>query len=91
MTEYRDFQEYVRESIRNPKDAAEYLNAAAEDGDSAAFLIALNDVAAGAAPGVIPLRCVAGRRAAMRGAAWRSDAQRCGAERREAISPSPVS
>jgi len=42
--QYRDFQEYVRESIHNPKDAAEYLSAAVEDGDSAAFLIALRDV-----------------------------------------------
>ena len=41
---YREFDEYVRESIRDPKDAAEYLTAAAEDGDNAAFLIALKDV-----------------------------------------------
>jgi probable addiction module antidote protein len=41
---HRPWREYVRESIRSPKDAAEYLNAAAEQGDSRAFLIALKDV-----------------------------------------------
>jgi probable addiction module antidote protein len=40
----REFQEYVQDFIRDPSRAAEYLNAAAEDGDSAAFLIALKDV-----------------------------------------------
>ena len=41
---YRELGEYVRESIRDPKDAAEYLNAAAQDSDNAAFLVALKDV-----------------------------------------------
>ena len=44
--EGREFQEYVQDFIRDPGRAAEYLNAAAEDGDSAAFLIALKDVLA---------------------------------------------
>jgi probable addiction module antidote protein len=42
--QYREFDQYVRDSIRDPKDAAEYLSAAAEDGDNAAFLLALKDV-----------------------------------------------
>lgn len=41
---YGEFHEYVREAIRDPKDAAEYLSAAAEDGDNAVFLLALKDV-----------------------------------------------
>jgi probable addiction module antidote protein len=41
---YRDFHELVRETIRDPKDAAEYLSVAAEEGDNAVFLLALKDV-----------------------------------------------
>ena len=41
---YRELDEYVREAIRDPKDAAAYLSAAAEEGDNAAFLLALKDV-----------------------------------------------
>jgi len=41
---YVELHEYVREAIRNPKDAAEFLSAAAEDGDNAVFLLALKDV-----------------------------------------------
>jgi probable addiction module antidote protein len=40
----REIAEYVREFIQHPQSAAEYLNAAREDGDQAAFLIALRDV-----------------------------------------------
>ena len=43
---YGDFHEYVRRAIRDPEDAAEYLSAAAEDGDNAVFLLALKDVLA---------------------------------------------
>jgi probable addiction module antidote protein len=43
---HRPWREFVQESIRDPKEAAEYLNAAAEQGDSKAFLIALKDVIA---------------------------------------------
>ncbi len=43
---HRPWREFVQESIRDPKEAAEYLNAAAEQGDSKAFLIALKDVVA---------------------------------------------
>ena len=41
---YRDFHELVRETIRDPKDAAAYLSVAAEEGDNAVFLLALKDV-----------------------------------------------
>jgi probable addiction module antidote protein len=41
---YRDFHELVRDTIRHPNDAAEYLSDAAEEGDSAVFLLALKDV-----------------------------------------------
>lgn len=44
LKHYRDFHDLVRETIRAPKDAAEYLSAAAEDGDNAVFLAALKDV-----------------------------------------------
>lgn len=42
--QHRPWREFVQESIRDPREAAEYLNAAAEQGDSRAFLIALRDV-----------------------------------------------
>jgi putative addiction module killer protein/probable addiction module antidote protein len=41
---HRPWRAVVQESIRDPKEAAAYLNAAAEQGDSRAFLIALKDV-----------------------------------------------
>jgi probable addiction module antidote protein len=41
---HRPWREYLHESIRDPVEAAEYLNAAADEGDSRAFLIALKDV-----------------------------------------------
>ena len=41
---FRSFTEYVQDSIQNPKDAAAYLNAAAEDEDEKVFLIALKNV-----------------------------------------------
>jgi probable addiction module antidote protein len=41
---HRPWRAYVQASIRDPKEAAAYLNAAAEQGDSRAFLIALKDV-----------------------------------------------
>ena len=40
----RPFEEYVRESIKTPRDAAAYLNAAAEDEDGRVFLMALKNV-----------------------------------------------
>jgi len=41
---YRDFDELVRDTIRDPRDAAEYLSDAAEDRDGAVFLLALKHV-----------------------------------------------
>ena len=41
---YREFDEVMRDLIRDPKDAAEYLSVAAEEGDNAVFLLALRDV-----------------------------------------------
>jgi probable addiction module antidote protein len=40
----RELDAYVRDFIRDPQSAAEYLNAASEEGDNAAFLIALKHV-----------------------------------------------
>lgn len=37
-------REFVREHIKDPEVAAEYLNAAQAEGDSQAFLMALKDV-----------------------------------------------
>lgn len=42
--EYRPLRNFVKDSIRDPKTAAEYLNAAQAEGDSRAFLLALKDV-----------------------------------------------
>ncbi|HEV2614498.1 MAG TPA: addiction module antidote protein [Gammaproteobacteria bacterium] len=40
----KDYQEYLIHSLKNPKEAAGYLNAALEDGDIDAFLLALQNV-----------------------------------------------
>jgi probable addiction module antidote protein len=40
----RPWRDYVQASIRDPREASAYLNAAAEQGDGRAFLIALKDV-----------------------------------------------
>jgi probable addiction module antidote protein len=42
--QHRPWRDYIQQAIREPREAAEYLNAAAEQGDSRAFLIALKDV-----------------------------------------------
>ena len=42
--ELRNWDDYVREAIEDPKLAAEYLNAAAEDEDGRVFMIALKHV-----------------------------------------------
>ena len=39
------YQEGLRESLRDPQEAAAYLNAALEDGSQDVFLLALRDVA----------------------------------------------
>ena len=41
---YREFGDYVREAIQDPKLAAEYLNAAAKEEDRKVFMIALKNV-----------------------------------------------
>lgn len=41
----RSYKEYLKERLKNPKEAAGYLNAALEDGDPDVFLLALKDVA----------------------------------------------
>ncbi len=40
------YQEDLLASLKNPQEAAAYLNAAIEDGDRAVFLLALRNVAA---------------------------------------------
>src|SRR3989344_7856046 len=45
MTKITTYQEDLIESLKDPKKAAEYLNAAIEDGDREAFLLALRNVA----------------------------------------------
>jgi len=39
------YREALRESLKNPDEAAHYLNACLEDGDFRVFLLALRDVA----------------------------------------------
>jgi probable addiction module antidote protein len=41
---HRPWRDFIQDWIREPRQAAEYLNAAAEQGDGRAFLIALKDV-----------------------------------------------
>jgi probable addiction module antidote protein len=38
------YQDYLIESLKNPEEAAGYLNAALEDGDISVFLLALQNV-----------------------------------------------
>jgi probable addiction module antidote protein len=40
----RDYQESLIEGLRDPKEAAAYLDAALEDGDRAVFLLAIRNV-----------------------------------------------
>jgi probable addiction module antidote protein len=39
-----DYKEYLTESLKNPEEAAAYLNAALEEGDLSLFTLALKDV-----------------------------------------------
>jgi probable addiction module antidote protein len=41
----KDYKAYLRETLADPNEAAEYLNAALEEGDENVFLLALRDVA----------------------------------------------
>jgi probable addiction module antidote protein len=44
MAKSKSYQNSLIESLKNPTEAAEYLNAALEDGESEVFLLALRDV-----------------------------------------------
>ncbi len=44
MKPWRDYQEDLIESLKDPKEASAYLNAALLDGDKKAFLLALKNV-----------------------------------------------
>ena len=41
----KSYQEALLQALQNPQEAAEYLTAALEDGDSAVFVLALRNVA----------------------------------------------
>lgn len=45
MRKHRTHDEYLKEALKNPKEAALYLNAAVEEGDPALLLVALGQVA----------------------------------------------
>lgn len=45
MAKARRYEEVLDEDLQDPVEAAEYLNACLEDGDSDVFLLALRDVA----------------------------------------------
>ncbi|MHB8348580.1 MAG: addiction module antidote protein [Acidiferrobacterales bacterium] len=45
MAKSRHYDETLKETLSDPEEAAEYLNAALEEGDPALFLLALKDVA----------------------------------------------
>ena len=45
MAKSRAYNETLKEVLRDPKDAAEYLNVALEEQDPATFLLALRNVA----------------------------------------------
>ena len=44
MAKSKSYQNNLIESLKDPTEAAEYLNAALEDGESEVFLLALRDV-----------------------------------------------
>ena len=44
MTKSKNYQNSLIESLKDPTEAAEYLNAALEDGEPEVFLLALRDV-----------------------------------------------
>lgn len=44
MSKSANYQDYLIESLNDPELAAEYLNAALEDGDVTVFLVALRNV-----------------------------------------------
>lgn len=44
MTKSINYQNYLIESLKNPEEAAGYLNAALEGGDTEVFLLALQNV-----------------------------------------------
>ena len=41
----KEWKEYLLNSLKDPREAAEYLNAALEEGDPGLFLLALRNVA----------------------------------------------
>jgi len=45
MKKSRDYQETLLKALKDPQEAAEYLNAALEQGDQEMFLVALRNVA----------------------------------------------
>ena len=45
MKRTKSYQDYLIKSLKDPDEAAEYLNAALQDGDSQIFLLALRNVA----------------------------------------------
>jgi probable addiction module antidote protein len=45
MARSRAYKNSLKDFLRDPADAADYLNAALGEGDAAAFLLALRDVA----------------------------------------------
>ena len=44
MAKSKSYQNHLIESLKDPTEAAEYLNAALEDGEPEVFLLALRDV-----------------------------------------------
>jgi len=44
MTKTIKYKDYLNESLKDPEEAAEYLNAALEEGDLSLFTLALKDV-----------------------------------------------
>lgn len=45
MARSRAYKDSLKDFLRDPADAADHLNAALDEGDAAAFLLALRDVA----------------------------------------------
>ena len=53
MSTYRSHEDYLLEKLKNPKEAACYLNAAAKENDPALLLVALSQVAKAHGPSKI--------------------------------------
>ena len=74
----KSYQESLLQALQNPQEAAEYLTAALEDGDSAVFLLALRNVADAQGMRTVAHKAQLNRLGTGESSAWLADrAARC--------------